>query len=477
MNGRWNRWTVVAYAHALVVALCLGYFIAGNHTQINDGVSNLLPLQNARVLDTVAQQFLQRAYLRPLLWLQLEVSFDLARALGDRFHEVYKTIHVGQVLVSAVLLIALLRVRTFAGVVASMLGLAMLFGAHTFAGTVYEGYPINTFLTIVVCCLAAGWLSFGEPARWRDVAAALLFAGAALTVESGLLVWVVVAAAWLAGERGISRRGVIAITGLFAGYFVLRFALLDVGTPALIERSSGYGFQVLEREALAARFADGPYVFYAYNVVGQICSVLFAEPRNGVFAFTRDALGGALLPRQVIGVAAQAGATLLIAGYAATRIGEWRRGRLRREDRLLVVFAATLAANAVISYPYSKDVVMSPAGAFHSLAAAVALERLLAWLAADARRLVAVPLALTCCLLSALWVVKLAGIHYALRNHAFIVRNDWAEVFTSRAPIDFTADPAAAALVAGMQRRAITARVPPPYFAQPLADRYFELPW
>ena len=36
----------------------------------------------------------------------------------------------------------------------------------------------------------------------------------------------------------------------------------------------------------------------------------------------------------------------------------------------------TLLANAAISFPYTKDVVMSPAAAFHALAAAVALREL-----------------------------------------------------------------------------------------------------
>ena len=38
--------------------------------------------------------------------------------------------------------------------------------------------------------------------------------------------------------------------------------------------------------------------------------------------------------------------------------------RLDRDAQLIALFVMVLGANAVISYPYAKDVVMSPAGAF-----------------------------------------------------------------------------------------------------------------
>ena len=40
------------------------------------------------------------------------------------------------------------------------LGLAALLGIHTFAGTVREAFPINTFMTILICCFAAADLAW-----------------------------------------------------------------------------------------------------------------------------------------------------------------------------------------------------------------------------------------------------------------------------------------------------------------------------
>ena len=94
---------------------------------------------------------------------------------------------------------------------------------------------------------------------------------AALTIESGLLVWVILVGGFVVGARGISRGGVAALLALLVVYFVLRFPVLDVGSPDLIERSSGFGFRILDPPDLVARFGSNPYPFYLYNIV---CSFL-----------------------------------------------------------------------------------------------------------------------------------------------------------------------------------------------------------
>jgi hypothetical protein len=74
-----------------------------------------------------------------------------------------------------------------------------------------------------------------SPPTWRsarrvggDIAAAILFVFAALTVESGLLVAVVVVAA--PGERTwCLALGIATIVPFVAGYLFLRFVVLHVG--------------------------------------------------------------------------------------------------------------------------------------------------------------------------------------------------------------------------------------------------------
>jgi hypothetical protein len=239
---------------------------------------------------------------------------------------------------------------------------------------------------------------------------------------------VIVIAAAMAGARGISRWGLAGASALFAGYFLLRFLVLRVGSPALLERSSGFGFQSLDPAELVARFGANPLPFYAYNVVSSLSSVLFAEPRSGVFQLTRGLING---QPSVSGLITTAGATLgtmLIAAYVWQRRREWVAGRLDRDGCIIVIFAAVLAANAVISYPYTKDVVMSPAGAFYAAAVYVAVRRLLVerlfvhdtkamWRAAVFGAVLA-----TC------WGIRAVGTHLNIRTQAYKVRDEWAYV-------------------------------------------------
>ena len=473
------RWRTVGYLYAIVVSLALGYFIAGNPLQVSDSLANMVQVQKASLHDILASQFTARGFLRPLLWAQIDLTFDLAHG---HYYAMYKAIHLTQVLIAAWLVVNLLRVRTLAAACGAVLAIAILFGSRTFAGTVYEAFPINTYLTIVLCCLFAAWLALGNGGWWRDVVAILLFAFAALTVETGLLVWVILATAWTAGARGVSGKAVLVMTALLVAYFALRFGPLHVGAPALDERSSGFGFHIIERDQLASMFAERPYMFYAYNVLSQLAAVLFAEPKSGVWVLTRDLIDGNVLPYQIIAVCASTGATILVAWYIAARWRTWRNTRqaaralvITDADRLMVLFIAVLVANALISYPYTKDVIMSPAGAFQALAAGVALAALLERVCLRPARRLAVSVLL--CVLCATWSIRLVAINYALREHAWIVRNDWAEVFGVHAPIDFASDPQAVALARTLQHDAIVRRVPASYFAQPHAYRILEIPW
>jgi hypothetical protein len=472
-----TRWNLLAYGYGILIALSLGYFILGSPLQVSESVRNMLAVQRSGFLELLTQQFTAGGFLRPLLFAQIDVAFELA---NGHYFGLFKTIHLMQVIATAVLLVGVLRVSSATGAVAAMFGIAALFGSHTFAGTVTEGFPINTFLTIVVCCLAAANLSHGAPARWRDAAAVLLFVFAALTVETGLLVWVCIASAWIAGFRGVSARALTAMTVLLGAYLALRFGPLNVGAPALTERSSGFGFQVLDPPDLLARFGEQPAWFYAYNVMSQVLTVLFAEPKAGVWLFARGIATGDLLPREIIALASTTGTTILIAWYAASRSRYWRHGKVMDEERWLLVALAVLGANAIISYPYTKNVIVSPAGAFYAVVAAVAfgsaLERIRR---AGSARAATIAASLALLLLSTGWTVRLAGMHYSLREKAFLTRNDWADLDIGTAPldVDVRAYPAAGALIRQLQRDAITKRVANPAFGHPAAWRYFEEAW
>ena len=117
--------------------------------------------------------------------------------------------------------------------------------------------------------------------------------------------------------------------------------------------------------------------------------------------------------------------TTLVIGVAA--LGAWRRRALDDDARFIAIFAAVLVANAAISFPYTKDETMIPAGIFYALAAYAGVRTLLA---ADysPRGLAAAVLTTVLVVTSVGWTVRAAGLPYFLRAQAFKQRGDWAEL-------------------------------------------------
>ena len=459
---------IVAWLYAALVAAVLGYFLLGLPIQVSDSFGNMLKL-GVSWRDLMVGEFTQRAYLRPFLWAELKLVYDVA---GGDYFAWFRGTHVAQVAVLIGLFVHLARPRTWTDAAVLPLGLAVLIGTHTFAGTIREAFPVNTFLTILICCFATAALSLARYRWWNDVLALLIFIIAALTVESGLLIGVIVAGLALTGARGISWRGVALVIAAGLGYFVLRFALLDIGSPGLSERATGFGFGVLERAELAERFGSNPLPFYAYNIASSILTVLFSEPRGGVFRFVWG-LVYKYEPAIILNVVSSTVATAVIGWYGWRRRRAWFSLTVDRDDRLVLLFLMILLANAVISYPYTKDIIVSPAGAFYAIAVYVAVRHLViaagSWFS-----LRGVATALCCLLLSVTWAVRYTGQHAILRRDAFVVRNEWAyiDAWLELQNIKL-AQPHERALLRQLRNDALIWHPVPPAF--PIQSRWFDL--
>lgn len=454
-------WGAVSYACGMLIGLGIVYFLVRVPFQVSDNLGNMLAVQAASLGRLVENNLTARGYLRPLLWAQIKVLFEVA---GGHYFVTFKAFHVAQILAVLLLFSRLVRVRSALDFAPVLLGYVVLIGIHTFSGTVREAFPVNTFMTILVCCLLAANLAVSGGGRWIDLTAVALLAYALLTVESGLLVWVILVVGYVIGLRGVSARALVVATGLVSAYFYLRFGPLGVGAPGLVERSSGFGFSLLDPPDLIRRFGDRPWVFYLYNVLCSLLTVLFSEPRAGVWRFTDALLHGRVAPWMLINVLASTVTTLIITGFAVRRLPRWVRGELGHDDRLVLLFGAVLATNATISYAYTKDVIMSPAGVFYALAAAVATRDALACLIQRTARVrVAVPLCFFLLLGSAAWSVRVVSLHNSLRYAAFVNRNDWATVYEWLAEQRLAwSHPEGAALVEGLRRQAL--RMPVPYW-------------
>jgi hypothetical protein len=457
-----SRPALAAYVLAGVMALALSYDLFRMPIQVSDSLGEILSAQHAPSVGSIfATTLSNKGYLRPLRLAQIKAVFDASRG---RYHFAYRAVHVALFVGTLLLFVRALRVRTGTDAAAAAFALTVLIGLHTFTGTVRSAYPINHFLEIVLFALLALNLAQGNGGWWADVSAAVVFVAASLTLESGLLVWVVVTVAWASGMRGISGRGVAGVTVLLLAYLYLRFGYQSTGMPSLIERSSGFGFSMLEPEELAARFAGGPLPFYLYNVASSVLSVLFAEPRAGVWEATRAWQQGEMLPRMVVGLVSSTLTTVFIVAAAL----DVRRRAWDDDGRLLVVFGAMLVANAALSYAYTKDDIVSVAGAFYAIAAYVAV-RWLARTAASRSGPAAWAVCLALAVASTGWAIRSAGLHYALVTQAFKHRNDW--IFVPPQSFD---DPQARTLIETLRRDALYRPVAGLRLVPGWAERWFD---
>ena len=418
MKGLTPRAAVWIYAS--VVAALGSYFLLDIPVQLSDSLQNIFAANAHTVRELFVNQLWGHGYMRPLLFAPIRLVFV---ASGGDYTPWFRGVHAVQLTLLVAAAVGALRVRTWAEACTVPVVLAMLLSLHTFADTILEAFPVNAYLTIVLCCVLAVLVARAPHRWWSDVAVVALLAVGALSVESGLLVGVIVIAGYGVGWRGVSRWGVAAMCVGLAGYFGARYLLLDIGTPGFDERSTGFGLAVLDPREVQARFGAHPLPLYVYNVLASVGSLLFAEPRAGVFWVTRAALRRDLAPWMFVNVVACTGTSALLATHVVNGWDRWRRWQLSEADRMIAVFAVVLVANATMNLVYTKDVIMSPAGALFALATGGALSVRLQTFGRAPRRWTAGALV---AVIAFSWGIKMMGVHYSLREGAHRVRKDWA---------------------------------------------------
>jgi hypothetical protein len=157
-----------------------------------------------------------------------------------------------------------------------------------------------------------------------------------------------------------------------------------------------------------------------------VLSVLFAEPRGGVWQLVSGVSQGSVEIWDAINVATSTLTTFVLAWYVARRLRSWLHASIDDGDRLVLLFLAVLPANALLCVVYAKDVIMSPAGVFYALAAAVAIRALIRSATFRIPARVPVGAVVMLALVSAGWGWRLIGIQYSLRVTAAQARSDWA---------------------------------------------------
>jgi hypothetical protein len=387
--------------------------------------------------------------LRPLKQVRTRLLVQAGEALGGRYHLVFRGYHAlaGAILIA--LFVWVCRARSWTDVAALAAALVVLTGMHTFVGLFRESFPVNHYLIVAVSALATFALAQSRGGWLADLVATLLLASAALSFESGLLVWPVAVAAYLSGLRGISKRGIALMTIVVVLYAGLRVGYLGKHGTGVGERGSGFGAGALTGDEQIERFGNRPLVFYAYNVTMAATSVLLSQPQAGRFTVVNAWNDGPLPPVFIVQIASSLLTTALVAWFVFTR---GPTGSRRWREPAPLTFCAVLVVSALMSYSYAKDEIISTAGVFYAVTTYVALRALFerrppAW---------AGPLLVVFAIaVSSAWAIRSAGLHLRLRHGAFESRAEWAYILSPMAPATWPRDSHTRHVVSRMRDEAL----------------------
>ena len=466
---RAHPWAWGTAALAAALALGLSWCILQSPLTLYDGLGPILDSRRSPSLSSTFYGALHsNGYWRPLRLTQIKAVVDASPADPIR---AFKTIHVVLVFATFLLFAAWVRPRSIAEFAAAAVALMIPAGHHAFFVLFSEAYPINHFLEVVALTLAVAVLARGAPRWWKDLLAPLLFVIGAVTIESGLLIGVAASACWLVGWRGISWRGVAAVLVMMAAYFWVRFVVLEIPSPGLDERATGWWLARLEPDEIARRFAANPLPLYAYNVITGFAGALLSEPHSGTFGFVDRLLRDDVRPWMVIQILSSVLVTGVMLMALVPALGRWRRRALDDHDRFVLLAFAMLGANALMVFGYVKDEIMSVGVAFYAAGAFAVLARLGGRVAArDATA------ALLLLAASVLWTMRAADTFVSLQRSAYNVANDWALYSLARElPRDWSFEPTRR-LFLDLQQRNVSRDVPHPAFTlQPHVGEYLEI--
>jgi hypothetical protein len=442
---------LAAWALGALTALAVAGSVYRMPIQVSDSlevIQRVIPMPSATAA-FVDGLYNSPTMLRPLKEVRTRLLVQTGEALGGRFHFVFRGYHAiaGAILVG--LFVWVCRARSWTDVAALAAGLVVLTGMHTFVGLFREAFPVNHYLIVAISTLATFALAQSRGGWLVDLTAILLLTSATLSFESGLLVWPVAVAAYAAGLRGISRRGIALMTLMVVLYAFLRVGYLGKQGAGVGERGTGFGAGALTQDEQIARFGNRPLVFYGYNVTMAASSVLLSQPQVGRFTVATAWNNGPLPPVFIVQIGSSILMTALIAWYA---LGRGSSGSRRGREPVPLTFAAVLGVSALMSYAYAKDEIMSAAGIFYAVAAYGAMRGLLTlrpsiW--------IATPLLVVSIVLSSAWAVRSAGLHLRLRHGAFEARAEWAYILSPMGTANWPKDAHTRKVVSRMREEAL----------------------
>jgi hypothetical protein len=367
--------------------------------------------------DSIRNAFSRDVEYRPLFTLGVKAAYQI---VGLRLW-LYQTLVLLQFAAVLALLIWLFRPMSIHRAIAACVALSCVVGLHS-TRVLFGFWPLNHHSGGLVLLLLATTLALDTRTRARDWIYFPLTLAALLLLESGLLIAPLLAILWWLEAPGVSARGVLSAVGAVALYLGIRLGFGTVGDSFGIYTSSGLGFSDVNPESLRNIFEHAPWLFWSYNVAATLLTVLFSEPRAGVYRFVQSLLRGETPLWQWV----QVGSSVLTTAVVIAALFVARPASSR--DRLLLVVGVTLIVfGSALGFLYTRDRIALSAGVGYAVLLYVTVARLLeddglrrrGWMRRLAYGAVAV--------IGMAWVVRSAETFFQLRDSAWDLHLEWTE--------------------------------------------------
>jgi hypothetical protein len=362
--------------------------------------------------ETLVRAFGGSVEYRPLLIIGVKLAHQL---VGLRLW-VYQTLIVLQFAAILGCLLWLFRPPTKTRTIAACIALACVAGLHT-SRVLLMFMPLNAHsfgLLLILVATALALLPRSALVEWAFFPFTLM---ALLIQESGILIVPVLLVLWKMGAPGATRRAVAAVLAASAVYLAIR---LGLGAQKAVSTyaETGLGFADVSAERLAEIFANAPWLFWIYNVVASVLTLLVSEPRAGKYRFIEALLHGRVPVWMYVHVVTSLLTTAIVVyGLTTSRITNIR-------DRYVAAAGVTLlVVGSALGFLYTRDRIGLFAGTGYAMLVYVAISSVLEARVGTPRIRMATTVALV--LIGAGWVTRTAEAYFQQRDAALENRLEW----------------------------------------------------
>lgn len=464
-----RAWRLLAVAAAVCFTIPLAYWHYQTEFPYVDGLRTFDHVVRRPWGGLWADVFSGTEEFRPLYFALVKLVHD---AVGGPSLLAFRTINLAFIVFTLTLYAALMRVDRANSVFGFVLALGCFAGLHTVTDNLTAPQPLPYGPIVIALLLGTLLLLRRPPSLARDLAAGVLSLVAVFLVEYGVtvgVVWIVAGIARFGGARG--RTALLGAAGV--GIYVLVRLLTNThSVPGPFYTETGLFFRenvpVSEQRAI---FGGREWLFHAYNVWATFSTVLFSEPRAGVYRAV-DALWNAtpVKPWQVVHWVTSLGATSLVVIWLA----HWKH-RTRDEKAVIILATLAIAIVCMMGYLYTRDRIPVLAGAAYALLAGLAAAAMWQRRAGIASRPRRYALTAALVVLAAGWSLRLAGTVVWARDQAWAVRDEWTDRYERLRPPDSPPDdPRTEALRQELRRRSLSRPLPDPRQDPEWMRRWFE---